>query len=984
LINNTQSFTRAALKGGAASLVLAFGLMSVPSFAQATGAKVAAADAADASDVEQIVVTGTLFKNPNTILSSPVTVLDQQEIKFKQSDNAEALLRDIPGVVPSIGAQVNNGNGGASFVNLRGLGYNRNLVLIDGGRVVPANNIGAVDLNNIPVALIQRVDVLTGGATTTYGADAVAGVVNFITKKDFAGVELNVTNGINQTGDGNSYRADLTIGANFDDGRGNAVFSIGYQKTDAVYQGDRPYGIDNIDSGSGGAGGSGTTVPSRVNFGTGNTQIVPATGVLQPGTYALFNFNPYNIYQTPLERWNMYGAAHYEITDNVEVYMSGMFAKNDVKTIIAPGGIFQSGLEMNYSNPYLPAAAAAQIGAANGLTVAEIAAARATTDPTNPNYKTFTANFGRRFVEAGTRDADYQTIFWQYKAGVRGKLTEGLNWDVSGTYGQNNNSQVQTGYMLNSKFQQAALASDTSTCIGANDASCVPINLFGPAGSITPAMINYLTASAQSQQFATLADVNATISGDIGLAVPGAKPVQFAVGAEYRKYTAGATADQLSSQPGELLGGGAAVIPTYGTYNAKEVFAEINAPLIEGKTGFESLSLELGGRYSDYSTAGTDFTWKVGGAWEPVQGLRFRGNYNVAARAPNIFELFSPNLTGLDNLTVDPCSNNPANTAIGGGPHPSAAMIAVCQAQGAPSKVINTGLNAISDPSGAQALATSGGNPNLGVENAKTWTIGMVVQPPQVRSLLLTVDYYHIKITSAISTPTSGDVINACFGQSTLSVTPACLQINRDPISGQLDGSPATSTGLNEPYSNLGELYTDGIDFAANWSSVAGPGKLSLGLTANYTFHSQFQATPTATDINGDVGPRECVGLYSTNCLSIQPKFSFNQRTTYAWDMFSASLLWRYLSPESVEGGDDAGYLPEFSHIRAYHYFDLTLTATPASAVTITFLVQNLFNVAPPIVGSTIGNTSYNSGNTYPSTYDALGRRFTVGANFKF
>ena len=199
-----------------------------------------AAPAEETSQAE-IVVTGTLIRNPNLVASAPVTVVGQEEIQLKQSNVAEEVLRSIPGVVPSIGSNVNNGNGGASFVNLRGLGPNRNIVLLDGTRIVPANIIGIVDLNNIPLALVDRVDVLTGGASSTYGADAVGGVVNFITRSDFAGVELSASEQITERGDGNIFRADLTIGANFDDGRGNAVMSIGYQEADPVYfGGDRP------------------------------------------------------------------------------------------------------------------------------------------------------------------------------------------------------------------------------------------------------------------------------------------------------------------------------------------------------------------------------------------------------------------------------------------------------------------------------------------------------------------------------------------------------------------------------------------------------------------------------------------------------------------------------------------------------------------------------------------------------------------------
>jgi iron complex outermembrane recepter protein len=209
----------AKLKMGAAPLVLGIALISAPAYAQ---------DAEEGADEGEIVVTGTLVRNPNLEASSPVNVTTEEEILLRQGNSAELLLRETPGIVPNLGSNVNNGQVGASRVDLRGLGSNRNIVMLNSTRIVPGSFVGAVDLNNIPVALVQRVDVLTGGASTTYGADAVTGVVNFITKRDFSGLDVSVSQALSERGDANQFRADVTIGANFDDGRGNAVISIGY------------------------------------------------------------------------------------------------------------------------------------------------------------------------------------------------------------------------------------------------------------------------------------------------------------------------------------------------------------------------------------------------------------------------------------------------------------------------------------------------------------------------------------------------------------------------------------------------------------------------------------------------------------------------------------------------------------------------------------------------------------------------------------
>ena len=237
---------------------------------------------ADVNSQGDIVVTGSLISNPALVSSSPVSVIGQEEINLRQTNTAEQILRDLPGAVPSIGQQVNNGNGGAAFADLRGLGNFRNVVLLDGARIVPSSVVGRVDLNNVPLALVERVDTLTGGAATTYGADAVSGVINFITRSDFSGMELNMSKGITERGDGANTRADLTLGANFDDGRGNAVLSVGYQKSDPIYQGARRISQNNYTSTSGSRGGSGTTVPGRFTLGSNQNAIVPDTGTLRP------------------------------------------------------------------------------------------------------------------------------------------------------------------------------------------------------------------------------------------------------------------------------------------------------------------------------------------------------------------------------------------------------------------------------------------------------------------------------------------------------------------------------------------------------------------------------------------------------------------------------------------------------------------------------------------------------------------------------
>ncbi len=1003
MIAAKTSLNRAALKGGAATFVLALLATPLAVSAQTTAAAAANEDAA-------IIVTGSLIKNPNLVSAAPVNVTTADTIALKASNVAEEVLRDIPGIVPSIGSAVNNGNGGASYVDLRGIGSNRNIVLLDGNRIVPSGLVGRVDLNNIPLALVQRVDTQTGAAVTTYGADAISGVVNFVTKQDFSGVDLSLGTSLTEKGDGATYRADLTVGGNFDDGKGNAVLSIGYQNADPVYQGARDFSTNNISSFTGGAGGSGTAIPARFSgirpwdttTGAPSTvaarpnatlQYDPALGYARP-LYAPFNFNPYNIFQTPFKRFNIFATAKYDVSDALTFYTRGLFSKNTVNTIIAPSGSFGSSVTINLNNPLLQKYpgliqqfCAANIGTPTNYiaryTPAECQAARTATGTSDPNYRTFTGNLSRRTTEVGPRVSEYTTTVFDYRAGLKGKITDAIDFDVSGSYGESENRQVLKGYVLTSKVRNSLLINPNGSCIS-TDAGCLGIDFFGPAGSITPAGAQYITGESSTVTKATLAQVRGIISGDAGFALPWATDqVGFAIGAEYRDYFASQRSDSLAKQAGELGGAGGAAPDITGGFDVKEIYGELIAPIVQDKPFFENLTLQAGARYSGYSVhAPTNpryntFTWKAGATWEVVQGFKLRGNYSKAVRAPNINELFAPTNTGLTNLGVDPCA--------GAAPTTNANLRAVCLAQGAPA----TSIGAITNPTAGQANATSGGNLNLKPETAKTWTVGTVLQPTFAPGLSITVDYYNIKVTNAITTPLPGDAVNACFGNLTAaSATDVnCTIIRRNPSTGGLDGDPATTGGLFLANSNSGTIKTNGIDLIANYSRDIGFAKLGLQGNFNYTFSQKFQAAPGGLD-------RECIGYYSPNCSftgSLQPKIQTSLRTSLAFDEFDVSFNWRHIDgfqqePQDVidEGAYFSNGTVNYGKIPSKNYFDFTGRVNIVENVTIILSVSNLLNTKPPLVGSNAGSTSFNSGNTFPSTFDALGRRYAIQVRTRF
>ncbi len=1008
LLSSATYLQSLALVGGAAAL-----LSSTAAFAQ----DAAEEDAASAD--QTIVVTGSLIRNPNLAASAPVATIGAQELELRQSNNAEEVLRTLPGAVPSIGSSVNNGNGGSSYVNLRGLGSNRNIVLLDGNRIVPADLVGRVDLNNIPLALVQRTDVLTGGASSTYGADAISGVVNFITKQDFAGMEATVSEQITERGDGNVFRADLTLGANFDDGRGNAVLSLGYQNQKEVYfGGDRPFStltLESYDEFYVAGQGSSTASPSALDIGGGRSRRqITADGTNISPFYSAFNFNPYNVFQTPFERFNMYGQARYEVADNIEVYARGMYSNNTVETIIAPSGVFGSSVTVPVSNPFMTAAqrtylcanADTNTGVAGNqtLTAGECAAAALATSPTDPNYRAFTFGLRRRTTETGPRISNYNSQVFDFRAGVRGNITDAIQFDVSASHGESKKLQTIQNYVLLSRVRQALLATNTTTCLN-NTNGCVPLNIFGADGSINSAMSDYISDAATVQENTKLDQVKAVISGDTGISSPwAAEGINFAAGAEYRRYGAEQSSDVLAKTPGELGGAGGAAPDIKGGYEVYEGFGELILPIASDMPGIHELTVEAGIRQSHYKIAAAGeptfdtTTWKVAGTWAPVPDFKVRGNYQRAVRAPNIGELFSPVSTGLTNLGTDPCQ--------GASPLTNANLRAVCLAQGAPAAVIGT----ITPPTAGQANITAGGNPNVGPETATTWSVGLVFTPAFLPGFSGSIDYYNIKVKDAITTPTPADLIAACFGSTptnpsaSAATSAACTSIRRNPITGGLDGDPATTGGLFGALSNLGTLATDGIDLNLAYTTGIGTvfgqeGRLSFLFNGNYTHSSKFKATPTALD-------RECINQYSVNCGSIQPKYSFSQRTTLGLGPVDVSLLWRWVNKVRFEdqqladdlaaakaagctdpaGTDPDGCMidPRFRTIKAYSWFDLTTRFEVSKNFDLTMSVFNLFDKKPPVVGGTIGSTSYNGGNTYPSSYDALGRRFAVSARLKF
>lgn len=712
-----ESLLASTIIGGAALSFMA----ATPAFAQTAEEEV--------SEVSAIVVTGSRIRQPGYEASSPITSLSSESIAMSQPVAVEELVKDLPAAVPAVGSATNNGSGGGATINLRGLGTNRTLVLINGRRVVPFNLEGVVDTNTIPLALVERVDTVTGGASAVYGADAVAGVVNFILKNNFEGVEVNSSYGFSGEDDAVRRKFDVTIGGNFAEDRGNAVVSFGYTKTDPLYQVRRPWGEVALSSTSGKPLGSGTSVPGRFGLTPVNGGVALPTGAeLDPTTGALigsnhpnynsagYNYNPYNLYQTPLSRYQINGLGSFKINSAAEVYSHLTYVQSDVSLDNASSGTFGNTYDVPIGNPFIPDAMRQQFCGALLIDPAKCVAGAAG----DTNMK---LTINRRFTEMGTRPVDIENKTVQLLAGVRGDINADWNYDAYISHGETEQLLTRRNWGSLSKLRNALNTVSATECLvpGSSTpvAGCVPINVFGPEGTITQEMIDYINLSSMSKT---------TIKQDVASgSISGILPEQFsspwsdrqiavAFGAEWRRSSAETRGDAASQANGEILGTGAPVPDRNGQFELREAFAELAVPLIENMPFIHSLNLEAGYRQTEFKAGGskTNYgSYKFGGDWSPIEDVRVRAMYQRATRAPNIGELFNPQVTGLGNRAIDPCQLDRINAADA---NTAGTLSNLCRLTGVPLGDIGY----VAPPNSGQINQQTGGNPNLGPEEADT------------------------------------------------------------------------------------------------------------------------------------------------------------------------------------------------------------------------------------------------------------------------
>jgi outer membrane receptor protein involved in Fe transport len=970
-----------------------------------------AAPAEAAAPPAEIVVTGSRISRQDYSASSPIVTLGAEALQRKGSVNVEAALNDLPQFTPSTGqSNAFPSRGGQANINLRGLGTNRALVLVNGRRAQPSNGDGTIDINTIPRLLISNIETITGGASATYGSDAMAGVVNFKLRERFTGIEVDGQRGLTSRGDGGQFQAGILAGTNFAEDRGNIFASVDYTQRDRVSRGDRDFfrqnGSVNIAFLPTGVADLSANPPSQaaVNAVFARYGTVPATvsrtrgfGINNDGT--LFTSNPvtapvfnykgqlddlirnqgntllqssgllYDI-QIPLERVNSFAHAEYKLTDNVKLFAQGQYTHYvaNVRISTTPLGSLGQVTFVPATNPFIPADLKALLNARP-----------------DPNGD-FVLN--KLLSPLGPRTQREQWDLYQIVGGASGTIPSlGWTWDFAVTHGRTVNEQIERGGVSGAALQR--LLRDPAGGAGraaTGNAAAIPalctggLNLFGDQ-PISASCQTYILREAVNKTTLSQQTAEANVQG--GIAQLPAGELKFAAGASYRRNTYRFAADpvvaasDLIGYGGSQSGGGSAKVG--------EVYTELLVPLIHDTPLVKKLELGAGYRYSHYDTIGGVSTYKADLDWTVVDELRLRGGYSRAVRAPSVGELFAaPNSAGVTlgspttpagapAVTGDPCD---VRGAYRTGPN-GARVAALCVAQGVPASAVANYTYV-----GTTVFATNQGNPRLSEERADTYSIGAVLRSPFASPVLSrltgSVDYYHIKITNAIGSLGVPVSLSRCFngdGVSNPTYDPAniyCSQIVRSPGTGAISNP-------TQPLLNLASFTTAGIDGQVDWQiplsglGLGGDaGTFRINAVGTYITKFVVQSLPGSPPLDY-IGT---TGQVQGSAAIVQPRWKSAVSGTYSIAGWSLALVWRHLSPVR-----DASILTNAASaipgIPAYDFFDANVRVEVSEKLELRGGIINLTGKRPPQVGTALGNTD-------TSTYDVLGRQLFVAFRAKF
>lgn len=907
-----------------------------PAASTALSNEQATADAATPPADADIVVTGSRIARTGFTSPTPITALSEQQLVQASPSTVAESLRTLPALVNTSGPQRNSGtvNGGQSFLDLRSLGPNRTLTLVDGRRFVTSALTGSVDVNLIPAALIQRVEVVTGGASSAYGSDAVAGVVNFILDTNYSGVKLDSYYGFSQRGDNREVKVQGALGTGFAGGRGHVVVAGEFFDNAGALPGKRGWSSQGNNFIVGPAGGpkqiSSTyvltvgTLGGMFLTGTGGTAAANArfAGIqfLPDGSTAPYSFGSYRsggqqiggdgintelIQQLvrPLQRQNVFARAEYEVAKDTKVFVEGLYGRSTTDYVNAYNRHqFGNPLTIRPDNAFLPAAIRTQ-AALTGVTG-------------------FT--FLRHSDERGFVHTENEAQTQRYVTGAKGVLGD-WKWDAYYQYGY---SKQQTD-ILNvenvPRFTAAidAVVSPSTGQIVCRSSltnptnGCVPFNPFGE-NRASEAALDYVRGTSSSTSRLRQHVFAGNLSGKL---IDGwAGPISLAVGGEWRRERARVTADPLSIAGAYLFGNPQ---PWSGGYTVKEGYVETVVPLLRNSPLGKDLELNAAGRITDYSTSGSIWSWKAGLSYTPFEGLRLRGTRSRDIRAPNLSELFNAGRMQ---------TASPTDPFRGG-----------AIAQGIP--------------------ITLGGNPTLQPETAKTLTVGLVLEPTQIPRLSFSVDYYNIKIKDAIQTVTPQQLLDQCFAGNQL----ACSQTIRD-------ANGVLTRVLGIPI-NLALQQARGVDMELAYrfdlgSLVGDNSRLSLrGLVA---YLDKLESTvPGSAPINraGEVG------------LSPTPHWAGNASANLSSDFASLYLQGRLIGGGAYDVTKTAADL-DLLHIKPQFYLDgqISMKLPPANGKVELYLdIRNILDHDPPFAPGA-GNIAIA---TNAALYDLVGRNFRFGVRVR-
>lgn len=956
------------LKIGAAPLVLSVAMVSAPAIAQD--------DAAEAGYSDAIVVTGSRIARPDLESVVPVAVVDSQSLERDAAVNIQDVLNELPQV--GIGNSRTNSNfltgaNGVATVNLRNLGDSRTLVLINGRRVIAGvGGTSAVDINNIPTDFIERVDITTGGASSIYGSDAIAGVVNFILKDKFEGIRIRGQYNITGKGDNPRYFTSITGGTSWGaDDRGSIIANFSYDKDTGLMSNKRKLSSQDCWFDECGPGAYSSFSPQ------GNFTALDGAGdavksIFEDGVFSFdrnnnvidgfgagYNRNAVRRISVPVERYLASAVLNYELTDNIKAFTEVTYAKTKSSSAMEPSAlqtedIYGSPLAgIPITNAFIPQDVRDQITAYNLA---------------NPSDPITTLGFRRRQNEVFDRSNTASRDTWRVAAGIRGDISDKWQFEASYVYGSLRDFTGSED-IDNNRYRNAldSIVDGSGNIVcrsqAARDEGCVPINIFG-YGTASPEASVYVQAVVPKSSLIKQSQhvLSAVVSGS-PFALP-AGDVGVAFGAEYRKEKSFEDLDVLTNTGGNS---GNEIPDTRGKFDVWELFGEVNVPLLRDKSFFENLSVGGAVRYSDYShkNVGGVWSWSVNGDWTPVNGLSFRSTYSVANRAPNISEFASaPSQTFAP--VNDVCDGVTATSA-------GIAHDACRNVQAIADAIANNGefKYSLADTQGIDGYIS--GNPDLREEKAKTFTVGAVIQPSSIRGFSITIDYFNIKVKNAIGYFDRSETIKQCL----LTDSPEyCGYVTRS--------SSGYVTSVDAELLNIANLKTSGIDVGVRYTTPLNLwGEDRLELTGNYTylidFKTQDNFAAPVRDFAGTVGQSE--HRASARAAYLRGPLTFSWQVNY---LSKAIGDLDFVGDTTVYG--DKLTLDEMNRVgdRWYHDIQARFDIGENKQFGVYAGVDNLFDSRAPFLPGTPFSVSSTGTETAADVYDPFGRRFYVGATVKF